>query len=225
MGSTQLGIEAGLVQNAYNKQRIPGTQGTLFDISESFEGFYSYHRLSYIHLFKEQSGLRLLYAPLELSGTKQFEENIDFKGVQFNSNEKTNTYYKFNSYRATYFYQLMKRKGFLFHFGGTLKIRDAKVQLQQGNKKKFKENVGIVPLLYLYSEYRWTNGLRLAMDFDGLVAPQGRAFDFSVCSGYYFTKYLRANLGYRMLEGGADNEKVYNFSLFHYLFSSLEISF
>jgi hypothetical protein len=224
-GNSYFGIETGVVKNAYNNQRIPGKGGTLFDMAPSFDENNSYYRLSYHYLSKDRSGFRFLYAPLSLTGEKKFEKDIDFKGTLFESSDKTHTSYKFNSYRGTYFYQVIKSKAAMVNIGGTLKIRDAKVLLKQGDLKKFKENVGVVPLLYLYSEYRWDNGARIALDFDGLVASQGRAIDLAFMGGYYLNSFFRISLGYRMLEGGADNEKVYNFSLFHYYFTSLDFSF
>jgi hypothetical protein len=223
--ATSIGIETGLFTNPYNKQKIPVDEGTLFDISPDANEFIFYHRLSYKHLFKGRTGLRLLYAPLSFHTTKYFKQEINFKGSHFNPDEKVNSFYKFNSYRTTYFYQVVKSKRFQLNFGGTVKVRDAKVMLQQGDNKKFEENVGLVPLFYLFSAYQFNNGLHLVFDFDGLIAPQGRAFDSALWFGYKFTNFFRANLGYRILEGGADNKKVYNSSLFHYLFSSFELFF
>ncbi|NLE06337.1 MAG: hypothetical protein GX638_16250 [Crenarchaeota archaeon] len=42
---------------------------------------------------------------------------------------------------------------------------------------------------------------------------------------YKITDQLKIRGGYRMLEGGADNDEVYTFSLFHYAVLGLSYSF
>ena len=223
--ASRLSLETGFVHNAYNNQRIPGDEGTLFDMAPSFDDSNQYYRINYVHQFSDRRGLRLLYAPLALSGSKAFDEDINFQGAVFSANSPTKTEYRFNSYRLSYFYKISSNKNWFLNLGGTLKVRDAKVQLQQNGTTKSKENVGLVPLLYLYSEYRWNSGMRMVLDFDGLVAPQGRAIDAALLIGSYINRSTSINLGYRILEGGADNERVYNFSLFNYYVASVEFNF
>lgn len=218
-------LETGVVDNTYNKVRIPGDEGTLFNLVSAFNETEYFYRLSFLHSFESRHGLRLLLAPLEVSGSKSFSKDINFQGATFSSNEKTKAYYKFNSYRASYFYQLFDEKDFHLNLGATLKVRDAKIELEQNSIKKSRSDLGLVPLLYLYSEYKWDNGARLVFDFDGLAAPQGRAFDMALMLGYYFNSSYQLSLGYRILEGGVDNDKVYNFSQFNYLFTSLRMDF
>lgn len=223
--AAELNLELGVVENSYNKIKIPGDEGTLFNMAPSFDDSNFYHRISYSHKFKSKHGFRLLYAPLKLEGDKVYSKDIKFQGVTFNANEKIYTEYAFNSYRGSYFYQLIDHKDWSLRLGATLKVRDALVELKQDNVRKFKKNTGLVPLFYLASEYKWDKGFRVALDFDGLAAPQGRAFDVALMGGFYFTPKFHGNLGYRMLEGGVDNEKVYNFSQFNYFFSALQYNF
>ncbi len=222
--SSQLSLEGGQATNTYNKVKISGDDGTLFNLAPSIEKIF-YYRLSYLYHFKSKHGLRFLYAPLKFSGDRKFSKDIDFLGVNFDQGEKTETEYQFNSYRATYFYRFIEDENFKLNAGGTLKVRDALVKLKQGDKSKTKSNTGVVPLIYLTSEYSWNSGVRVGLDFDGLIAPQGRAFDVALMGGYNFSHSLQANIGFRMLEGGADNENVYNFSQVNYLFSSLLVTF
>jgi predicted porin len=51
---------------------------------------------------------------------------------------------------------------------------------------------------------------------DALLAPQGRAEDIHAAVTYQIDESIRIRGGYRILEGGAKNDKVYGFSLFHY---------
>jgi hypothetical protein len=45
---------------------------------------------------------------------------------------------------------------------------------------------------------------------------KGRAEDVQLAATYKFSNQLTNRLGYRILEGGASNDEVYNFALFHY---------
>lgn len=224
LSSTSVNVESGQASNTYNKVKIDGEDGTRFNLAPSLDSNF-YYRLSLIKKYKSPHGLRFLFAPLKFSGDKRFSRDINFGGVNFSSTKKTETQYQFNSYRGSYFYEIISGNNFLLRLGGTLKVRDALVELKQDDRKKFKKNTGLVPLLYFYSEYKWDNDFRIALDFDGLAAPQGRAFDIALMGGYYFTPSYHLNFGYRMLEGGVDNEKVYNFSQINYYFTALQVNF
>lgn len=222
--STSVNIELGSASSSYNQVQIDGETGTRFNLASALDST-QYYRLSLMKKFNSPHGLRFLYAPLKFTGENQFSKDINFNGMNFPSSEKTQTEYQFNSYRGTYFYQAISRKNFLLRVGGTLKVRDALIKLKQDDRTKFKKNVGVVPLVYFYSQYKWDNDVVATFDFDGLMAPQGRAFDVALMLGYFFSPSINLHLGYRMLEGGADNEKVYNFSLINYYFTALQFKF
>jgi hypothetical protein len=222
--ATEITIEAGGVTNPYNRLSIPGDDGTQFDLSKSFRGSQFYHRISLAHKFKGH-GIRLLYAPLRLTGKATYGKDIDYMGETFTRGNQTETEYQFNSYRASYFYQIDDTGPWQTRIGITAKIRDAKTKLSQPGLSKTKANTGIVPLFYLFSNYEWENGLSMSLDFDGWAAPQGRAFDVGVMAGYALVSHLDLNIGYRVLEGGADNDTVYNFSRLEYVFSAIRWEF
>jgi hypothetical protein len=224
LSSTSMNLELGQATSVYNKVKINGEDGTLFNLTPALNSTF-YYRLSLIKKFNSPHGLRLLYAPLKFSGDKRYSENINFNGVNFPTGKTTEAEYKFNSYRGTYFYELVSDKNFLLRLGGTLKIRDASIELKQDDRKKIKKNTGLVPLLYLYSQYKWDNDFLVTLDFDGLMAPQGRAFDVALMGGYQFSPCTSLQFGGRILDGGADNEKVYNFSQINYYFTSLQVDF
>ena len=75
--------------------------------------------------------------------------------------------------------------------------------------------------------FSFTAGLakRLALELagDALAAPQGRAEDIAAFLVYRATDRLDLKAGYRLLEGGADVDEVYNFALLHYLAFSLSL--
>jgi hypothetical protein len=221
----RLHTEFGLVKAAYNNVRIPGDEGTTFDMQKSFRDASQYFRLDFKKSLDNRRGIRLLYAPLKLIGERKYKEDIQFNGAVFNKDVETKTLYQFNSYRLSYFYHLINKENWKLNAGLTGKIRDANIQLTQGSTKKNRADLGFVPLLHLWSEYWLSKEAKLTLDFDGLAAPQGRAFDFALMAGQRLSSSVIANLGYRMLDGGVDNDKVYNFSQFNFYFAALEISF
>lgn len=217
-------LEAGVVRNPYNRVAIPGDTGTSFDLSKATDESYLYHRLSLVKRWDRQ-GVRLLYAPLSLSGSATYSKDIRFQGQTFARSQKIDATYEFNSYRATYFYQVDDDGPWQTRIGFTAKIRDAKIKLSQGSLSKTRSDTGLVPLFYLYSEYQLNPSFRLALDFDGLAAPQGRAIDAAFMAGARVSKSVLVDLGYRILEGGADNDKVYTFATLQYVFAALTVSF
>jgi hypothetical protein len=63
----------------------------------------------------------------------------------------------------------------------------------------------------------------LLLEGDALAAPQGRAEDVLIAATYRASDRLGFKAGYRILEGGADNDEVYNFALFNYASAGLFI--
>jgi hypothetical protein len=225
VASRNFSIEGGGVRSLYNLQRSPGDGGSTFDLASSFDESTFFYRLNFKMKTQKNSGVRVLYAPLKIEGSYRYDRDIEFEEETFSQNEKIETLYQFNSYRVSYFWNLKNSKKFLMDLGGTLKVRDAKVRLKQGSKKEMIENIGFVPLIYLYGEYRFDGISFVSFDFDGLVAPQGRAVDAGLFYGLSFSKNLRASLGWRILEGGADNKKVFNSALFQFYSMRLEFIF
>jgi hypothetical protein len=60
---------------------------------------------------------------------------------------------------------------------------------------------------------------------DALVGPQGRAEDVLLALIYDIAPSTKLFAGYRVLEGGADNDEVYTFSLFHYAVAGMEVRY
>lgn len=225
MDSNRIYTEFGLLQNTYNQVSIPGDDGTQFNLRKSFSDTSPYYRLDYKKFLENGHGIRLLYAPLRLKGEYTYEKDILFNGSTFNRNNETKTLYQFNSYRLSYFYQWIKNEKWKVNVGVTANIRDAEIALKQGNTKESRTDLGLVPLLYFWSEYWVSDSSKFTLDFDGLAAPQGRAFDLAFMYGHRLSPSVIANLGYRMLEGGADNEKVYTFAMFNFYYTAIEIEF
>lgn len=213
----KIDLETGLVFTGYNDVRIPGDQGTLFSLKDDLSSdaaIFTRVRLSYT--VKSRHTFSLLYAPLETESEGSVGKELLFEGVEFPANTEIDGTYKFNSYRLTYRYDIVKNPGFEFGLGFTAKIRDAKIALSSPGLESEKTNVGFVPIINFRLFYPVNDKFGLLLEGDALAAPQGRAEDVLLAGTFKLSDYFGIRAGYRILEGGADNDEVYNFSLFNY---------
>lgn len=212
-----LDFETGAVFTGYNDVRIPGDAGTLFSLKDNLipktEFFY---RIRLNYTIKSRHTLSLLYAPLEVTSKGSATNDILFEGVVFPANEEITGTYKFNSYRLTYRYDFIQKPSIDFGLGFTVKIRDAKIALHSPGLKSEKTNVGFVPIINFRFFWRIDDKFGLLLEGDALAAPQGRAEDVMIAATYKLYDSFGIRAGYRILEGGADNDEVHNFALFHY---------
>jgi hypothetical protein len=91
--------------------------------------------------------------------------------------------------------------------GFTGKVRDAKVELEQGNLTARDTDVGFVPLLHLAADWQPTSRTHVLLDRDGLAGGPGRAFDVALKLGYDLNRQWRLTGGYRTIEGGAASQR------------------
>jgi hypothetical protein len=217
----QLFIEGQSARIAYNNVSIPGKTGTRFSLKEATgSGPWTRARVTLLQPQGERRGMRFVYAPLEVSGTGTLSRPTTFRDATFATGTPTDGTYRFNSYRVSWFKRDPKPGGEL-RYGVTLKVRDANIALAQGTLRRNEYNLGVVPLIYVGGERRFTDRLTGYLDFDGLAAPQGRAFDIGLSLGYRVSKDTDFLLGLRTLEGGANNKEVYNFTRVNYLSAGL----
>ncbi len=210
-------LETGFVSTGYNDVRIPGDRGTFFSLKDDLTpkaAFFYRVRLNYT--IKSRHTISLLYAPLETKSEGRATKDILFEGIVFPANTELVGTYKFNSYRLTYRYDIVKKTRFEFGLGLTAKIRDAKIALSSTGLASEKTNLGFVPIINFRLLWNINNQLGILLDGDALAAPQGRAEDVLIGLTYKLSDNLNVRAGYRILEGGADNDEVYNFALFHY---------
>jgi len=217
-------LESGLVITGYNNVRIPGDLGTNFSLKDDLKAKTQiFYRLRASYTLKTRHTFSLLYAPLETKSEGSVANDIFFEGVLFPANTELVGTYKFNSYRLTYRYAIVQKPRFEFGFGFTAKIRDAKISLSSPDLYSEKTNVGFVPILNFRLLWKMDDTFGLLLDGDALAAPQGRAEDVLIAATYKLSDNFGIRAGYRILEGGADNDEVYNFALFHY--ASVGISY
>ena len=176
-------------------------------------------------LLNEKNHISFLYAPLKIVETGTIEKDILFDGKNFKANIPIEAVDKFNSYRITYNRRIISKDKFKFGVGISAKIRDAGVSLK--NREFLRENfsVGFAPLINLMAN--WDITQKMGVDFlgEGIAASKGRAIDLSLSGRYSFTKKLNGNIGYRLLEGGANGTNRYNFIQLHFIFAGLNYAF
>jgi hypothetical protein len=219
-------FETGIVSTGYNDVRIAGDNGTRFSLKDNLipkTAFFYRIRLNYT--IKLRHTISLLYAPLETKSEGKVTKDILFEGVVFPANSALVGTYKFNSYRLTYRYAIVQRPKFEFGLGLTAKIRDAKIALSSTGLVSEKTNVGFLPIINFRLLWNINDKFGLLLDGDALAAPQGRAEDVQIAATYKLSDNLNVRAGYRILEGGADNDEVYNFALFHYASVGLSYTF
>jgi hypothetical protein len=103
-----------------------------------------------------------------------------------------------------------------FGLGFTAKIRDARIALASASLESEKTNVGFVPIINFRMLWKPYEKFGILLEGDALAAPQGRAEDVLIAATYRISDRLGLKAGYRILEGGADNDEVYNFALFNF---------
>jgi hypothetical protein len=219
-------VETGSVFTGYNNVRIPGNQGTRFSLKYDLipkAAFFYRIRLNYT--IKSRHTISLLYAPLETKSEGKVTNDISFEGKVFPANTQLIGTYKFNSYRLTYRYTFVQKPRFEFGLGLTAKIRDAKIALSSSGLVSEKANVGFVPIINFRLLWNIDDKFGLLLDGDALAAPQGRAEDVQIAVTYKFSDNVSVRAGYRILEGGAENDVVYNFALLHYASVGLSYTF
>lgn len=220
-----LDIESGAVIAGYNNVRIPGDEGTLFSLTDDLNAIPAvFYRLRAGYAIKSRHTVSVLYAPLTVKSDGTVTFPIDFEGITFPANTSLDASYTFNSYRITYRYDFVKKPGFEFGLGFTAKIRDAEIALKSDGLSAKKTNVGFVPIINFRLNWLINEKFGLLLEGDALAAPQGRAEDVLIAATYKLLDKVALRTGYRILEGGADNDEVYNFSLFNYALVGLSIT-
>jgi len=211
-------LETGMVFSGYNDVQIPRSTGTRISLSEQLQTDPAiFYRLRLTYIINSKHTISALYAPLKLLSSGQINDTVIFEGITFPANTPLKSTYIFNSYRLTYRYDFFQTDKIKFGLGFTAKIRDAAITLESDSLKSEKINLGFVPIINFNFQWMFSNTLSFLINGDALAAPQGRAEDVLTAIQYNPNKNIGIRLGYRILEGGANVEEVYNFTLINYL--------
>ena len=225
-GSVQLDLESGIAQSGYNDVRYPGTTGTKLSLSRDLSLDRSlFWRARASVTFGDRHTLSLLAAPLRLDGQGVLANDVTFGEALFQAATSVKTRYRFDSYRLTYRYDFIHRDDLRLGIGFTGKVRDAAISVRGGGRTSEKANTGFVPLINFRADVRINQRFGLLIDGDALAAPQGRAEDVLAAITVATTKHIEFKCGYRILEGGADNDEIYTFALVNYLVLGVSCQF
>jgi len=211
-------IENGAAVTGYNDVRIPGNTGTSFSLANDLKSSAAYYwRVRGEFRLAPKHVLAVLAAPLSIGASGTFDRPVTFMGATFAPGAPVNGQYVFNSYRVSYRYDFVQTDKWRVGIGVTGKIRDAATRLTSGGVTAEKTNVGFVPLVNFALERRLGRGVALQIAGDALAAPQGRAEDVFAGILVPLGRNVSIKAGYRLLEGGADNDEVYTFAAIHYV--------
>jgi hypothetical protein len=218
-------MEAGYVFVGRNDARIPGDGGTKISFVDDLSTDPApAFRVRLGYRFADRHLVTALYAPLALTSSGRVDRDILFDGGTYPAGTPILAVYRFDSYRLTYRYSFVRNEGLELAAGLTAKIRDAETSLY-GADARSKTNTGFVPLLNLHVAFRPDGSpVGALLDADALVSPNGRAEDVLLALTVGLRDAVELHLGYRLLEGGADNDEVYSFALFHYAVMGLALT-
>ncbi len=219
-------FENGAALPGYNDVQVPRSTGTLFSLSEELgaRGTY-FFRVRLGVQWKARHTISVFAAPLRVRAAGSVGRDLAFFEETFPAGTPLAAAYKFNSYRLTYRYDLVRKGKWRVGIGLTAFIRDAAITVEGGGLSADKTNVGFVPLLNFRVLWRFHERWGLLLDGDAAAAKQGRAEDVTLALQYRLSDRVALRAGYRILEGGADVEEVYNFALVHFLSVGLTYTF
>jgi hypothetical protein len=218
-------LEGGAAWQTRNEFAIPGDTGTRVDLAAVESGPVAALRGTLTWDAGKRWSLRLLAAPLRLETSFVPEAPIEFDGATFAAGEATDARYRFDSYRLSWYYRFRPAERWSFRAGLTAKIRAAEIGLDSASASEAYPNVGFVPLLYGAVRYQPSERLAFELEADAMAAPQGRAEDVAVKAELRLSDRAAAYVGYRMVEGGADVDKVYTFAFLHYAVAGISLRF
>ncbi len=219
-------FENGLALSGYNDVRIPGDTGTLFSLSEDLKTDSSYFfRVRLGYSWKSGHNISAFASPFSLNAEGEVGKEILFFEETFPPNTPLKGAYEFNSYRLTYRYDFLRKEKWRVGIGFTAKIRDAAIKVEGNGKSSNKTNVGFVPLINFRVLWQFHENWGLLLEGDAAAASQGRAEDVLLALQYRLNDKLTLKAGYRILEGGADVDEVYNFALVHFLSAGFTFAF
>lgn len=219
-------FETGIAFGSYNDVEVPRTVGTRFSLSEDLSlSSTAFYRIKFGYRIHDRHNLFLFAAPFSLDASGSLNRVISFNQEDFPADISLSAKYTFNSYRFTYRYDFLRSEKWRVGFGFTAKIRDAAIKLEGDSTATVKTNVGFVPLFNFWIERVLSKKASFLCEGDALAAPQGRAEDILVAVVYKLNNSIAIKGGYRVLEGGANVEEVYNFAYVNYIVIGTIIAF
>jgi hypothetical protein len=219
-------VESGIAVAGYNDVRIPGDTGTEFSLTDDLSTDAApFGRFRLGLRPGDRHHVSVFAAPLRLSADGRLPKSVLFQGAEFAQGTDVEGSYRFDSYRLTYRYRVYDSRTFTGWLGFTGKIRDAEISLESAEVEARKKNTGFVPLLAFRLDWRVGERVTAILEGDAVAGGPGRAEDIFLGLGLRTGKKVLLKGGYRILEGGADVDEVYNFALIHFASVGCVVSF
>jgi hypothetical protein len=206
---------------------IPSATGTKISLADDISSNPAVAlRVRGGYTFASRHTVFALAAPLTVEGSGTLDRDITYQGVTFSAGTKVESRYRFDSYRLTYRYAIVKNDMFQLQAGLTGKIRSADIAIMSDSAYAHRSDLGVVPLISFMAQWRFAGPLSLLLDGDALVTPFGRAEDVLIALQYQPSEKVAFRAGYRILEGGSDGGgNVYTFALFNYATAGITVTF
>ena len=137
------------------------------------DNLYPFSRYAVGATIADSHRVWLTYQPLNLVTNVSFRSAVTIGTETFSMGTPMQLTYSFPFYRATYTYDLLSKvENAVLGVGIAMQIRNVSIRFVpvDGSPAFVAQNVGIVPALALYSEYRFPFGLTLSADIAGSYA-------------------------------------------------------
>ncbi|MBN1824203.1 MAG: hypothetical protein JW803_07795 [Endomicrobiales bacterium] len=225
-GALTLDVETGTVGAVYNEVQVPDMTGTRFSLTDDIPAeSKAFYRLRVTEEFKKNNYVSVLIAPLMLDADGTAEGLLSFNGDIFPAGTKISAKYRFDSYRVSYWKRFEKKGRLSFKLGFTAKIRDASISVAGAGITSEKKNTGFVPLLNFGVDYDLGRSFTAVLDADALAGGPGRAEDVLLAVNLKTSERTAVRAGFRVVEGGADVDEVFNFAQLNYTSIGFSYSF
>lgn len=160
----------------------------------------------------------LLYQPLDLQTEVNARKTYVIENETFLEGEPLKLGYSFPFFRGSYMYNLSNDPSIDLEIGGSMQLRNARIEFTSGDGEKFRSSrdVGPVPLLKFRARKTQENGFWYGLEMDGSYANVdylngdddsdvvGALLDASLRAGVTLRHGVRPFVNLRYLGGGAE---------------------
>lgn len=215
-----LSLRAELGFNAPVYHRIQFSQdGTYIDyVDEGGQGvLFPFQRYSVETKLSERHRLVFLWQPLDIETRVRARRDLIVDGAIFEEGRPVVFRYSFPFYRLSYDYDLSGAERTELGVGGGVQIRNATIGVEaaDGELRRERRDVGLVPLLKFRAQHRRDSGWWFGTEIDGFYAPirylnisdsdvEGAIWDASLRVGGRVSEEVDAFLNLRYFGGGAE---------------------
>jgi hypothetical protein len=217
-------LEAGVAWAGYNDVQVPRDTGTRFSLVDDVPATPApYFRVRLGATFGRNTVFATA-APLRLTAEGTLAGEVRFAGATFPAGQPVRGEYRFDNYRVSWRWSFTTSPRWEAALGATAFLRDAAIRLSGAGGVAKEEDLGVVPLLSFRLAWWATGRVGIVLDGDAIAGlGPGRAEDVQLAAVWRLRPGVAARIGWRIVEGGADVEEVYNFALVHHVAAGLSV--